>query len=111
MFSIRAPFLHIEVAHASIGVHNEYFLHHRRRGRSTFRCRLLRTARLSYGSRVVPAYRFYTLFRADETIKPPTLHDLPDDDSALAAAKKLLDGHDIEVWQGPRRVRHLDSKD
>jgi hypothetical protein len=42
---------------------------------------------------------------------PPTLHDLPDDNSALAAAKKLLDGHDIEVWQGPRRVRHLDSKD
>jgi hypothetical protein len=46
-FSIGAPFLHIEVAHASIEVHNEYFLHHRRRGRSTFRCRLLRTARLS----------------------------------------------------------------
>jgi hypothetical protein len=59
----------------------------------------------------VPEYSFFTLFRADETIKSATLHDLPDDASALAVAKKLLDGNDIEVWQGPRRVRHLDSKD
>jgi hypothetical protein len=46
-FSIGAPFLHIEVAHASIGVHNEHFLHHRRRGRNPLRCRLLRIARLN----------------------------------------------------------------
>jgi hypothetical protein len=46
-FSIRAPFLHIEVAHVSIGVHNEYFLYHRRRGRNPLCCRLLRTARLN----------------------------------------------------------------
>lgn len=46
-FSIGAPFLHIEVAHASIGMHNEYFLHHRRRGRNNLRCRLLRSACLN----------------------------------------------------------------
>jgi hypothetical protein len=46
-FSIRAPFLHIEIAHASIGVHNEYFLHHRRRGRNPLRCWLLGIARLN----------------------------------------------------------------
>ena len=45
-FSIGAPLLHIEVAQASIGVHNEHFLHRRRRGRRTIRCRLLWSARL-----------------------------------------------------------------
>jgi hypothetical protein len=46
-FSVGAPFLHIEVAHASIGVHNEYFLHHRSRSRSPLRCRFLGAARLN----------------------------------------------------------------
>jgi hypothetical protein len=59
----------------------------------------------------VPEYRFYTLIPDGVTIKPPTLRELPDDASALAIAKNRLDGHDIEVWQGSRRVRHLDSKD
>jgi hypothetical protein len=45
-FSIGAPFLHIEAAYASIGVHNEYFLHHRSRSRNNLRCWLFRTARL-----------------------------------------------------------------
>jgi hypothetical protein len=46
-FSIRASFLHIEVAHVSIGVHNEHFLHHRRRRRNSLRCGFLRAARLN----------------------------------------------------------------
>ena len=42
MFSILTPLLHIEneVAQVSIGVHNEYFLHHRRSGRRAFHRRL-----------------------------------------------------------------------
>ena len=43
-FSTGGPLLHIEFAQASVGVHNEYFLHHRRRGRCTSRCRLLGSA-------------------------------------------------------------------
>ena len=39
----------------------------------------------------MPEYRFYTLIPVGETIKPPTLIDLPDDASALAIAKKRLD--------------------
>jgi hypothetical protein len=39
--------LHIGFAQALIGVHNEHFLHHRRRGRCTSRCRLLWSARLN----------------------------------------------------------------
>jgi hypothetical protein len=59
----------------------------------------------------LPEYRFYTLIEDGETRQPPTLHNLPDDASALAKAKQRLDGHAIEVWQGSRRVRHLDSKE
>jgi hypothetical protein len=39
-FPIQAPRFHIEIAHASIGVHNEHFLHHRRSG-SYHLCRKL----------------------------------------------------------------------
>ena len=37
----------IEIAHASIGVRNEHFLYHRRRGRYRRCCRLLGSARLN----------------------------------------------------------------
>jgi hypothetical protein len=30
-----------------------------------------------------------------------------DDEAAVAAAKRLLDRHDIEVWQGTRKVSTL----
>ena len=44
---LRAPYLHLEVTHGSIGVHHEHFLHHRRRSRRRRSCWLLRTARLN----------------------------------------------------------------
>jgi len=40
------PLLHIEAAQTWNGAHNEYFLHHRRRGRRTYRCGLFGSARL-----------------------------------------------------------------
>jgi hypothetical protein len=46
-FSFGASLLHIEVAQVSIGAHNEYFLHHRRRRRSACYCRILWSARLN----------------------------------------------------------------
>jgi hypothetical protein len=33
-----------------------------------------------------------------------------DNDSAIASAKKLLDGHDIEIWHGPRKIVRLPHK-
>ena len=38
---------HIESAHAAIGVHHEYFLHHRRSGSYHLCCKLLGSARLN----------------------------------------------------------------
>jgi hypothetical protein len=60
----------------------------------------------------MPEYRFYTM-KPDGTaaVAAPIEYDLPDDAAALGEAKKLLDGHNIEVWQGTRKVRVLDHKD
>jgi hypothetical protein len=33
-----------------------------------------------------------------------------DDDEAIAKAKRLVDGHDVELWRGERLVVRLDRK-
>jgi hypothetical protein len=37
--------------------------------------------------------------------------DHADDTAALCAAKKLVDGHDVELWDGGRLVARLDHVD
>jgi hypothetical protein len=59
----------------------------------------------------MPEYRFYTMKADGLAAAAPIEYDLPDDATALGEAKKLLDGHNIEVWQGMRKVRVLDHKD
>jgi len=43
---LKGAVLQVEVAHASVGVSNEHFLHHRRRGRNNLSCRLPGSTRL-----------------------------------------------------------------
>ena len=31
----------------------------------------------------------------------------PDDDTAKEYAKQLVDGHDVELWQGDRRIERF----
>jgi len=60
----------------------------------------------------MPGYRFYAISPKDGHISlPPTDFNLPNDDAANEKAKQLLDGHDIEIWQGARIVAHFNSKD
>ena len=33
-----------------------------------------------------------------------------DDEAAISAAKKFADGHDVELWQGDRKVATLAHK-
>lgn len=33
--------------------------------------------------------------------------DADDDEAAIKVAKKMMDGHDCELWQGRRRVAHI----
>jgi hypothetical protein len=36
--------------------------------------------------------------------------DCENDSTAIASAKKLLDGHDIEIWNGLRKIIRLPHK-
>lgn len=52
----------------------------------------------------MPEYRFYSIKKNGHISGPPSDLDLPDDLSAVREAKKMADGQDIEIWQGPRVV-------
>jgi hypothetical protein len=64
------------------------------------------------GARKMPDYRVYILGReglgflrvADFS------SDHADDATALCAAKKLVDGQDVELWDGSRLVARIDHK-
>jgi hypothetical protein len=59
----------------------------------------------------MPEYRIFAL-TSDNYIKDvPALVVCQNDNAALEAARKMLDGHDIEVWEGVRRVTRLNSVD
>jgi hypothetical protein len=55
----------------------------------------------------MPDYRLYTLKNDGHIAGPPKILQCADDQEAIAEAKKLLDGLDIEIWQGARVVIRL----
>jgi hypothetical protein len=60
--------------------------------------------------RSVPEYRAYTVGVDGHFIGFEPLI-CRDDGEAIAKAKRLVDGHDIEVWNGDRLVIQLKFKD
>jgi hypothetical protein len=54
-------------------------------------------------------YRAYIVDR-DGHFHSSTVIEAPDDQAAVEAAKPLVDGHDVEVWQRDRRVAILRHK-
>jgi hypothetical protein len=54
----------------------------------------------------MPEYRAY-LIGSDDRIVERIDVDLPDDAAAIAAALRLVDGHDVELWQGTRKIAEL----
>ena len=55
----------------------------------------------------MPEYRFYNLKRNGHISGAPLALELPDDEAACAVGKKILNGHDIEIWEGTRVVKCL----
>jgi hypothetical protein len=55
----------------------------------------------------MPEYKFYTIKNDGHIGGPPDNRVLPDDSAALLEAKKLIDGHDIEIWEGKRVVAYI----
>jgi hypothetical protein len=58
----------------------------------------------------MPAYRLYKLTDADRIAGPPVVIECDSDSEVIAKAKAMLDGLDIEVWDGPRVVVRLPAK-
>jgi hypothetical protein len=55
----------------------------------------------------VPAYRLYKLEDGDRIVGSHTMIECNSDSEVIAKAKAMLDGLDIEVWDGPRIVVRL----
>lgn len=55
----------------------------------------------------MPEYRFYKVSTSGHIKGPPTDHDAPDDLAAIRRARQLLDGGDVEIWQGTRVVAYV----
>jgi hypothetical protein len=60
---------------------------------------------------IMPEYRIFALTNDNHVKDVPSVIVCRNDTEALEAAKKMLDGHDIEVWDGVRRVSRLNSID
>ena len=52
-------------------------------------------------------YRAYLMGRDSYVIKAVDLGCL-DDDAAIKQAQKMVDGHDVELWQHARRIAEFE---
>jgi len=54
----------------------------------------------------VTGYRLYGLDGVDR-VASGEWFEADDDETAIEVAKKMMDGHDCELWQGRRRVARV----
>jgi hypothetical protein len=59
----------------------------------------------------MPEYRLYTVEHGNQFSGPPVVLQCDSDQDAIAEARKLLDGLDIEVWRDTRMVIRLTPSD
>ena len=55
----------------------------------------------------MPAYRLFKLRDADRIVGTSTMVECHSDAEVIAKAKAMLNGLDIEIWDGPRLVVRL----
>jgi hypothetical protein len=58
----------------------------------------------------MPDYRIYLITEDDHIASPPVKIACDDDLSAIGQSKKLLERHDIQLWEGRRLVTRLKRK-
>ena len=54
-------------------------------------------------------YRLYGLDGVDKVASAQWI-EADDDQAAIAVAEQMMDGHDCELWQGPRFIVRLKRK-
>jgi hypothetical protein len=57
----------------------------------------------------MPDYRAY-LIGSDGHFWKSIALDVPDEAAAIAAAKQLVDGHDVELWQRDRKIGKFEKE-
>ena len=68
--------------------------------------RLLAQSRQKQGFVRVAGYRLYGLDGVNKVASGVWI-DADDDQAAIEAAKRMMDGHDCELWQGKRMVARI----
>jgi hypothetical protein len=65
------------------------------------------------GSSLVPEYRAYLIgdINGHRFMKADFLSNHPDDATAMSAAKQLLNGHDVELWDCGRFVARFSPEE
>ena len=58
----------------------------------------------------MPDYRIYIVGHDGHFQSSIALPNCPNDDAAIAAAKQLIDGHDVQLWHLDRKVAVLDHQ-
>jgi hypothetical protein len=57
------------------------------------------------------AYRVYFVDDTGHVAGPPKIVECADDNEALQKAKQLIDGKDLEVWEGPRLIARFPASE
>jgi len=55
----------------------------------------------------MPHYRLYALTAESRITKPPQVVECDSDEDAILKAQQLVNGADVEVWDGERLVVRL----
>lgn len=58
----------------------------------------------------MPDYRIYVVGDDGHFFSSLPLRDCPNDETALQAAKQIIDGRDVEVWHLARKIAVLDGR-
>ena len=54
-------------------------------------------------------YRYYVLDGAKKVASAEWI-EAEDDETAIEVTKTMMDGHDVELWQGQRLIRRIDRR-
>ncbi len=58
----------------------------------------------------MPDYRAYAVNKDNYIVGAPTVMTCDTDADALAKARQIMDGYDVEVWLGKRRVGRVNTE-
>jgi hypothetical protein len=58
----------------------------------------------------MPDYRVYPVDKNDHVLGAPNVVTCDSDQEAIEKARPLVNGHDVELWQGARQVGRIKTE-